>query len=107
MSAPNPNAPLEAVAPIPKKARATAANLIDSLKAHSDRNLLVLLIGQVLDSQAEVRVLQATVNTLLIELCHRQPDSLSQSLGRMGGQRFQELLNQFRNDCNAIPQAAP
>lgn len=55
-----------------------------------------------LETRTEVRVLQATVNTLLIELCNRQPDKLSQSLARMSAQRRQELLSPFRTESEVF-----
>src|ERR1041385_2710293 len=70
---------------------ATTENLVDLFGQHSERDLLLILVGQMLETRTEVRILQATVNTLLIELCHRQPDKLSQTLTRMSGQRRQEL----------------
>ena len=95
--------PDDLAAPIPKlDTRGTAENLVNLLGQHSDRDLLLILTAQVLESQAEVRILQATVNTLLIELCHRQPDTLSKSLNRMLAQRHQEILRQFQKQSDAF-----
>jgi hypothetical protein len=103
MISPNTMAPCENTAVIPKgNSRATAELLSNSLGEHSDRDLLIILMGQVLDTKAELRILQATVNTLLIELCHRQPDKLSQTLDRMSGQRYEELITQFRDESDAF-----
>src|SRR5690349_13933798 len=89
MISPNIIGPGEKSATIPKgNGRATAKLLSDSLSDHSDRDLLLILTGQVLETKAELRMLQATVNTLLIELCNRQPEKLSQILERMAGQRY-------------------
>jgi hypothetical protein len=80
--------------------------LLDLLGQHSDRDLLLILMSQILETKTEVRVLQATVNTLLIELCHRQPDKLSESLTRMSAQRRQELLSHFRTESEAFDRRA-
>jgi len=89
-----------AAPPLPKpNLRVTAEGLTDCLRPHADRELLVLILGQVLEAKTEIRVLQATVNTLLIELCHRQPDNLTLTLNRMSSQRSQELLAQFKTEA--------
>jgi len=103
MISPNTVAARENSEPIPKgNGRATAEHLSDCLSEHSDRDLLLILMGQVLETKAELRILQATVNTLLIELCNRQPDKLSQKLDRMSGQRYEELITQFRDESDAF-----
>lgn len=85
---------------------AKADDLIDFLKGDSDRALLLVLAAQMLETRTEMHILQATVNTLLIELCHRQPDKLSQSLARMSAQRRGELLTQYRTQSEAFARRA-
>lgn len=103
MISPNTIAARENSGPIPKSnGRATAEHLSGCLIEHSDRDLLLILMGQVLETKAELRILQATVNTLLVELCNRQPDKLSQKLDRMSGQRYEELITQFRDESDAF-----
>jgi hypothetical protein len=88
------------------KTQVTKDDLIGLLGEHSDRDLLVIMMAQVLDAKAEIRMLQVTVNTLLIELCHRQPEKLSENLLRMSGQHYQEILAQFRKRSDAFGQPA-
>ena len=103
MILPNPTVAGIVAVPISKADTAgTAERLTNSLAQHSDHDLLLLLMGQVVDAKAEIRVLQATVNTLLIELCHRQPEKLSQVLTRISNQRFEELLTQVRSEADAF-----
>ena len=81
---------------------ATTETLVDLLGDHSDRDLLLILMGQMIETRTEVRILQATVNTLLVELCNRQPEKLSQSLTRMSAQRRQDLLTDLRTQSEAF-----
>ena len=104
----NPVLSHDSSAPAAKLSTCVATEaLIDLSRRHSDRDLLLILTGQMLETRIELGILQATVNTLLIELCHRQPDKLSQSLARMSAQRRQELVTHFRTTSETLHRSPP